>query len=85
MKAILASVVLREIKEEKENSYGIVVTADTKNEKFKRGTVLSSGELCEGIKEGDIVVYDMHRSNKITYKGENLVLAEYGAIVIVED
>lgn len=84
MKAILACVVLREIKEEKENSYGLVVTADTKNEKFKRGVVLSSGELCEGIKEGDTVVYDMHRSNKITYKGEVLVLAEYGAIVIVE-
>lgn len=84
MKAILACVVLREIKEEKENSYGLTVTADTKNEKFKRGVVLSAGELCEGIKEGNTVVYDMHRSNKITYKGEVLVLAEYGAIVIVE-
>lgn len=84
MKAILACAVLREIKEEKENAYGLTVTADTKNEKFKRGTVLSAGELCEGIKEGDTVVYDMHRSNKITYQGEVLVVAEYGAIVIVE-
>jgi len=84
MKAILTCVVLREIKEEKENSYGFTITADTKNEKFKRGTVLSAGELCEGIKEGDVVIYDMHRSNKITYQGESLVAAEYGAIVIVE-
>jgi co-chaperonin GroES (HSP10) len=84
MKAILGNVIIREIKEEKENSYGLIVTSDTKNEKFKRGIVLSRGELCEGIEEGDTVVYDMHRSNKITYCGEPLVAAEYGAIVIVE-
>lgn len=84
MKAILNNVIIKEIKEEKENDYGLSITLDTKNEKYKRGIVLSCGEMCEGISVNDIVWYDMHRTSRITFNGEQLTASDYGAILLVE-
>ncbi len=83
MKTTERKVLVKEIQEELKSSGGIILDRG-QTSKFKKGTVLSVGDVVKNVKEGDVVHYDGYRASDIIYKGDTLKVLEYGDIVIVE-
>jgi len=85
MKAINHYVVVQRIKEGPKKISGLILTdkTDTDN-RYKKGKIISLGNLVEMVKEGDIVFYDKHAGHDITYKGEIHQVIQGRDIVLVE-
>lgn len=64
MKAILNNVIVDPIKEEIEDSNGMIVSRQ-KSEKIAKGKVLSIGEQVDNVEVGDIAYYDKNRATDI--------------------
>jgi co-chaperonin GroES (HSP10) len=85
MKAINHYVVVEKIKEGPKKVSGLILTDDTDTDnRYKKGKVVSVGNLVEIIKENDIIFYDKHAGHDISYnetihkviKGSDIVLVE---------
>ena len=85
MKAINDYVVVETIKEEKKTSGGLLLTDDTDSDnRYKKAKVVSVGDLAEIIKEGTIVMYDMHAGHDIAYEDSLYKVIKLRDIVLVE-
>jgi co-chaperonin GroES (HSP10) len=85
MKAINDYVVVETIKEEKKTSGGLLLTDDTDSDnRYKKAKVVSVGNLAEIIKEGTIVMYDMHAGHDIAYEDLIYKVIKLRDIVLVE-
>ena len=85
MKAINDYVVVETIKEEKKTSGGLLLTDDTDSDnRYKKAKVVSVGNLAEIIKEGTIVMYDMHAGHDIAYEDSLYRVIKLRDIVLVE-
>tara|TARA_R110000796_G_scaffold244572_1_gene367754 strand:- start:292 stop:549 length:258 start_codon:yes stop_codon:yes gene_type:complete len=85
MKAINDYVVVETIKEEKKTSGGLLLTDDTDSDnRYKKAKVVSVGNLAEIIKEGTIVMYDMHAGHDIAYEDSLYKVIKLRDIVLVE-
>ena len=85
MKAINDYVVVETIKEEKKTSGGLLLTDDTDSDnRYKKAKVVSVDNLAEIIKEGTIVMYDMHAGHDIAYEDLIYKVIKLRDIVLVE-
>tara|TARA_R110000824_G_scaffold126269_1_gene285739 strand:+ start:2583 stop:2840 length:258 start_codon:yes stop_codon:yes gene_type:complete len=85
MKAINDYVVVETIKEEKKTSGGLLLTDDTDSDnRYKKAKVVSVGDLAGIIKEGTIVMYDMHAGHDIAYEDSLYKVIKLRDIVLVE-
>ena len=85
MKAINHYVIIEKIKEGPKKVSGLILTDDTDTDnRYKKGKIVSVGNLIEIVKESDTVFYDKHAGHDISYndkiyqviKGSDIVLAE---------
>lgn len=85
MKAINYYIVIDKIKEEPKKVGGLELTDKQNSDvRYLKGTVISAGNLVEGIKDGDIVHYDRHAGHGIQFNEKLYYVLKAGDIVIVE-
>jgi co-chaperonin GroES (HSP10) len=85
MKAINYYIVIDKIKEEPKKVGGLELTDKQNSDvRYLKGTVVSAGNLVEGIKDGDVVHYDRHAGHGIQFNEKLYYVLKAGDIVIVE-
>jgi co-chaperonin GroES (HSP10) len=64
---------------------GLILTENLDSDnRYIRATVISVGNLVEGLKEGDIVYYDKHNGNGVDWKGKIYQVIQSRDVVLVE-
>jgi len=89
--AINTNVVLKEIQMKNETASGLDITAESdKNQKFRKGEIVSLGNLCphdkEGnpiVKVGDTILFDAYKGSQLTLDAEVYVVIYFNDITLV--
>jgi len=69
MKAINHYLVVEKIKTEQKKVAGLIMTEDIdEDNRYIKAKVISTGNLVEGIKDGDVIFYDKHAGHGVQYK-----------------
>ena len=85
MKAINNYVIVDKIKTEPKKVAGLIMTDDTDvDNRYLRGTIISAGNLVEGLKDGDTIYYDKHAGHAITWKDDLYQVIQSRDVVLVE-
>jgi co-chaperonin GroES (HSP10) len=85
MKAINYYIVVEKIKEEPKKVGGLELTeAQNSDVRYLKAKVISTGNLVQGITDGDIVWYDRHADHGIQFNEKLYYVLKAGDIVIVE-
>ena len=85
MKAINHYVIVNKTKTEPKKVAGLIMTDDTDvDNRYLRGTIISAGNLVEGLKDGDNIYYDKHAGHAITWKDDLYQVIQSRDVVLVE-
>ena len=85
MQAINDYVIVDKIKEEPKKVSGLILTDDTDTDnRYKKATIVSVGNLVEIVTKGDIVFYDKHAGHDISWKDTLYRVIRDGDVVLVE-
>ena len=85
MQAINDYVIVDKIKEEPKKVSGLILTDETdEDNRYKKASIISAGNLVEIVKKGDIVFYDKHAGHDIGYNDELYRVIRMRDIVLVE-
>ena len=69
MKAVNNYIIVENIKIEPKKIGGLIMTEELDDDnRYIKATVISTGNLVEGIKDNDIVYYDKHAGHGVQYK-----------------
>jgi co-chaperonin GroES (HSP10) len=69
MKAVNHYLVIEPLKQELKKVGGLILTDEVNEDnRYLKAKVISTGNLVEGIKEGDVVYYDKHAGHGIQHK-----------------
>ena len=85
MKAINNYLVIEIIKEHAKEVKGFILTEklDTDN-RYLKAKIISTGNLVEGLQDGEIVYYDRHAGHGISYKDKLYQVIRSQDVVLVE-
>ena len=85
MKAINYYIVVERIKEEQTKVAGLILTEKLdKDNRYTKARIISTGNLVEGLKDGDIIFYDKHAGHGITWDDILYQVIKAGDVVLVE-
>ena len=85
MKAINDYIIVEKIKEGHKKVSGLILTDDTDSDnRYKKAKVISVGNLADIVKEGSVVMYDMHAGNDVAYDDMLYRVIKLRDIVLVE-
>jgi len=85
MQAINDYVIISEIKEGPKKVSGLILTDETdKDNRYKKASVISTGDQVEIIKNNDVIYYDKHAGHGIDYNGKLFTVIRSRDIVLVE-
>ena len=85
MKAINHYIVIEVIKEGPKKVSGLIMTDDTDvDNRYSKAKIISTGNLVEGLKDGNIVYYDKHAGHAKSWKDELYHVIRSGDVVLVE-
>ena len=85
MRAINYYIVVDKIKIEPKKIAGLIMTESTDvDNRYIRAKIISTGNLVEGLKNGDIVYYDKHAGHGVTWKDVLYQVIKAGDVVLVE-
>ena len=85
MKAINRYIVVDKIKVEPKMVAGLIMTDDTDSDnRYLRAKIISTGNLVEGLKDGDIIFYDKHAGHDISWKDSLYRVIRDQDVVLVE-
>ena len=85
MKAINRYIVVDKIKTESKKVAGLIMTDDTDSDnRYLRAKIISTGNLVEGLKDGDTIFYDKHAGHDISWKDSLYRVIRDGDVVLVE-
>jgi len=69
MKAINQYIIIEDIKIEAEKVAGLILTEELDlDNRYTKAKIISTGNLVEGLKDEDIIYYDMHAGHGVSYK-----------------
>ena len=69
MKAVNNYIIVQKIKTEQSKVGGLIITENIDDDnRYIKANVISTGNLVEGIKDGDVVYYDKHAGHGVQYK-----------------
>lgn len=70
MKAVNNYIIITTIKEEPVEQNGLLITdAHTDDVRYLKGDIVSVGNDCKGITEGDRIYYDRHAGHGVQWEG----------------
>ena len=85
MKAINNYIVVEKIKQGPKKIAGLIVTEDIDaDNRYIKATVISTGNLVEGINEKDVVYYDKHAGHGVQYKEILYQVIRSGDVVLID-
>ena len=85
MKAINNFLVIELLKDEPKKIAGLIMTESTDTDtRYNRAKIISTGNLVEGLKDGDIIQYDKHAGSGISVKNTYYHVISNRDVVIVE-
>ena len=85
MKAINRYIVVDKIKVEPKMVAGLIMTDDTDSDnRYIRAKIISTGNLVEGLKDGDTIFYDKHAGHDISWKDSLYRVIRDQDVVLVE-
>ena len=85
MKAINRYIVVDKIKVEPKMVAGLIMTDDTDSDnRYLRAKIISTGNLVEGLKDGDTIFYDKHAGHDISWKDSLYRVIRDQDVVLVE-
>ena len=85
MQAINDYVIVDRIKEEPKKVSGLILTDETdEDNRYKKASIISVGNLVEVVKKGDVIFYDKHAGHDIGYNDELYRVIRMRDIVLVE-
>ncbi len=85
MKAINYYLIIDKIKEAPKKVGGLELTENQDSDiRYLKGTVISTGNLVDGVKDNDIIYYDRHAGHGIQFGDKLYYVIKAGDIVIVE-
>ena len=85
MKAVNYYVVIDKIKQTEKKVAGLIIKEDDDEDvRYSKGKVISTGNLIDFIKDGDVVWYDKHAGHGITHKDKFYFVIRVGDIVLVD-
>ena len=85
MKAINNYIIVDKIKTEPKTVAGLIMTDDTDvDNRYVRAKIISTGNLVEGLKDGDNIYYDKHAGHAITWENDLYQVIQSRDVVLVE-
>ena len=85
MKAINNYLVIDKITDEPIKVAGLIITESNDDEtRYNRAKIISTGNLVEGLKDGDIIQYDKHAGSGISVKNNYYHVISNRDVVVVE-
>ena len=85
MKAINRYIIVDKIKTEPKKVAGLIMTDDTDSDnRYIRARIISTGNLVEGLKDGDIIYYDKHAGHDISWNDSLYRVIRDGDVILVE-
>jgi len=85
MKAVNDYIVVNKEKIGPKKIGGLILTEDLdEDNRYIKATIISTGNLIEGLKDGDVVHYDKHAGHGITWKDTMYQVIRGRDVVLVE-
>ena len=85
MKAINRYIIVDKIKLEPKKVAGLIMTDDTDvDNRYLRASIISTGNLVEGLKDGDTIYYDKHAGHAISWEDDLYQVIRAQDVVLVE-
>tara|TARA_R110000782_G_scaffold120956_1_gene212012 strand:+ start:2143 stop:2403 length:261 start_codon:yes stop_codon:yes gene_type:complete len=85
MKAVGNNIIIKKLKEGTTETKGGLLLAENQRDdiRYTEATVVSAGELVQGIKESDSIFFDRHAGHKIEYSKETYHIIKNKDVVVV--
>ena len=85
MKAVNDYIVVDKEKVGPKKIGGLIITEDLdENNRYIKATIISTGNLIDGLKDGDVVYYDKHAGHGITWEDTMYQVIRGRDVVLVE-
>ena len=85
MKAVNQYIIVEKIKTEQSKVAGLIITENIDDDnRYIKANVISTGNLVEGIKDGDVVYYDKHAGHGVQYKDILYQVIRSGDVVLID-
>ena len=85
MKAVNHYIIVKKIKQGPKKIGGLILTEDIdEDNRYIKATVISVGNLVEGIKDNDVVFYDKHAGHGVQYKDILYHVIRSGDVVLID-
>ena len=85
MKAINQYIIIENIKEGPKKVAGLIMTEETDSDnRYLKAKIISTGNLVEGLKDGNTIYYDKHAGHGISWKDKLYHVMRSGDVVLVE-
>ena len=85
MKAVNHYIIIDSIKDEPKKVAGLILTEEVdEDNRYLKAKVISTGNLVEGIEEGDTVYYDKHAGHGIQHKDKFYHVIKQQDVVLID-
>jgi len=85
MKAVNNYIIVEKIKQGPKTVGGLILTEDIdEDNRYIKATVISTGNLVEGVKNNDVVYYDKHAGHGVQYKDILYHVIRSGDVVLID-
>jgi co-chaperonin GroES (HSP10) len=85
MKAVNNYIIVERIKQGPKKVGGLILTENIdEDNRYIKATVISVGNLVEGIKDNDVVFYDKHAGHGVQYKETLYHVIRSGDVVLID-
>ena len=85
MKAVNHYIIVEKIKQGPKKVAGLILTEDIDDDnRYIKATVVSTGNLVEGINDKDVVYYDKHAGHGVQYKETLYYVIRSGDVVLID-
>jgi len=85
MRAVSFYMVVENIKLAPKKIGGLLLTEDLdQDNRYLRATIISTGDLAKGLKDGDVIYYDKAAGHGITWENKLYYVIKARDVVIVE-
>ncbi len=85
MQAINHYIIIEKIKEGPKKISGLIMTDNTDvDNRYLKAKIISTGNLVEGLKDGDTIHYDKHAGHAISWKEKLYHVIQGRDVVLVE-
>ena len=85
MKAINNYIIVDKIKTEPKMLAGLIMTDDTDvDNRYVKAKIISTGNLVEGLRDGDNIYYEKHAGHAISWKNDLYQVIQSRDVVLIE-